>query len=106
MDPIALGIPHYHAIIPQHTCRDLGTIKRDLERGHYSTPDQVVADLRLMIANALKFNPPPSLLNPSIQAFGDEIEHQVERLSANSLMILGKRPGSSTPGGPPKKARR
>ena len=60
-----------------------------------------------MIANALKFNPPPSLLNPSIQAFGDEIEHQIDRIRANSSTIgHGKRAGSDAPGGPSKKARR
>lgn len=35
---------------------DLGTIKEKLDNGDYSTPEDVVRDIRLVWSNALKYN--------------------------------------------------
>jgi len=56
VDPVALGIPHYHDIIPKDKARDLSLIKRKLEKGEYTSLEDVDQDFLLMIKNARNFN--------------------------------------------------
>ncbi|ORY07996.1 hypothetical protein K493DRAFT_332536 [Basidiobolus meristosporus CBS 931.73] len=52
----SLDIPDYLTII-KHPM-DASTIKRNLESGLYSTPEEFEADVRLMFRNCYKYNPP------------------------------------------------
>ncbi len=56
VDPIALGIPQYHEIIPKKDSRDLKTIRLKLDSEKYDTVDAFEVDLDLMVDNAIKFN--------------------------------------------------
>ncbi|KAI8912322.1 hypothetical protein DFJ77DRAFT_511868 [Powellomyces hirtus] len=54
--PVALGIPNYFQVIKK--AMDLQTIKKKLDTGAYHATKQFEADVRLMLSNSLKFNPP------------------------------------------------
>ncbi|KAK9088176.1 hypothetical protein Scep_027258 [Stephania cephalantha] len=56
VDPVALQIPDYFDIISEPM--DLGTIKKKLENGLYSSTNEFAADVRLTFSNAMKYNPP------------------------------------------------
>ncbi|KZT74817.1 Bromodomain-containing protein [Daedalea quercina L-15889] len=56
VDWIKLEIPQYPKIIKKPM--DLSTIKRKLTDSEYTTPDKFRDDFKLMIKNALTFNPP------------------------------------------------
>ncbi|ORX37731.1 hypothetical protein BD324DRAFT_623057 [Kockovaella imperatae] len=56
VDPIALGIPHYFTVIPPEDARDLGLIKRQLDKGQYATVQKVDEEIDLMLENAYSFN--------------------------------------------------
>jgi transcription initiation factor TFIID subunit 2 len=56
VDPIALGIPQYHGIIPKKDSRDLKTIRSKLDNDRYESVDAFEADLDLMVDNAVTFN--------------------------------------------------
>lgn len=56
VDPIVLGIPQYHDIIPRKDARDLKTIRQKLDNDKFDTVETFEADLDLMAANAIKFN--------------------------------------------------
>ncbi|XP_044402979.1 transcription factor GTE4 [Triticum aestivum] len=55
VDPVALGLHDYFAII-KHPM-DLGTIKGQLTRGHYRDPKEFANDVRLTFHNAMTYNP-------------------------------------------------
>ncbi|KAI0652328.1 hypothetical protein C8Q79DRAFT_937038 [Trametes meyenii] len=56
VDPIALGIPTYHDVIPKKDARDLRTIQQKLNTDKYESVEAFEADLDLMIHNAITFN--------------------------------------------------
>lgn len=56
VDPIALGIPQYHEIIPKKDARDLKTIRSKLDSDKHDSVETFEADLDLMVDNAIKFN--------------------------------------------------
>lgn len=56
VDPIILGIPQYHDIIPKKDARDLKTIRQKLDNDKFDTVEIFEADLDLMVSNAIKFN--------------------------------------------------
>lgn len=56
VDPIALGIPTYHDVIPRKDARDLRTIREKLDADKYDTVEAWEADMDLMIENAILFN--------------------------------------------------
>ncbi|KAF8910047.1 TATA-binding protein associated factor Taf2 [Gymnopilus junonius] len=56
VDPVALGIPMYHDIIPKKDARDLRTIRQKLDSDKYDTVEAFEADADLMLNNAIKFN--------------------------------------------------
>ncbi|KAK3138068.1 hypothetical protein QOZ80_5AG0364000 [Eleusine coracana subsp. coracana] len=55
VDPVALGLHDYFAII-KHPM-DLGTIRGRLSRGQYRNPKDFAADVRLTFHNAMTYNP-------------------------------------------------
>lgn len=56
VDPVLLGIPTYHDVIPKHKARDLRTIRSKLDADKYDSVEAFEADLDLMIDNAILFN--------------------------------------------------
>ncbi|KAL4251521.1 Transcription initiation factor TFIID subunit 2 [Abortiporus biennis] len=56
VDPVLLGIPTYHDVIPKSKARDLKTIRQKLEIDKYDTVEAFEADLDLMVNNAILFN--------------------------------------------------
>ena len=56
VDPIALGIPTYHDVIPKKDARDLRTIRGKLDSDKYDSIEAWEADMELMIRNAITFN--------------------------------------------------
>ncbi|CAH7673331.1 expressed protein [Phakopsora pachyrhizi] len=59
VDPVRLEIPNYFIIIGgQENARDLGTIKKKLTSDGYHTLKQFEVDIRQMLVNCFKFNPP------------------------------------------------
>uniref|UniRef100_A0A0A9CXP9 Transcription factor GTE4 n=1 Tax=Arundo donax TaxID=35708 RepID=A0A0A9CXP9_ARUDO len=55
VDPVALGLHDYFAII-KHPM-DLGTIRGRLSRGQYRNPKEFAEDVRLTFHNAMTYNP-------------------------------------------------
>src|SRR5882757_1747197 len=74
VDPIALGIPQYHEIIPRKDARDLRTIRQKLDADKYETPEGWEADIDLMIRNAIHFNGEESEVGQIALAFGNRIK--------------------------------
>ncbi|XP_057434090.1 transcription factor GTE10-like isoform X2 [Lotus japonicus] len=56
VDPVALNIPDYFAIIAKPM--DLGTISSKLKKNVYSCVEEFAADVRLTFSNAMTYNPP------------------------------------------------
>ncbi|KAF1811233.1 hypothetical protein P152DRAFT_450385 [Eremomyces bilateralis CBS 781.70] len=56
VDPVALQIPTYHKVIKKPM--DLGSIRRNVEQGHYHNAKDVYRDFKLMLSNCYKFNGP------------------------------------------------
>jgi Bromodomain len=93
VDPIALGIPQYHEIIPRKDARDLRTIRQKLDADKYETSEAWEADIDLMIQNAIHFNGRESEVGQIAVAFGSRIkELRVQQ-------GLKKRRESERPGG-------
>lgn len=61
VDIVKLNIPDYFTVI-KHPM-DLGTIKKRLTSGAYSSPLEFLADVRLTFSNALTYNPPGNIVN-------------------------------------------
>ncbi len=74
VDPIALGIPQYHEIIPRKDARDLRTIRQRLDADKYETSEGWEADIDLMIRNAIHFNGEESEVGQIAVAFGNRIK--------------------------------
>ncbi|CAH8383474.1 unnamed protein product [Eruca vesicaria subsp. sativa] len=56
VDVVKLNLPDYLTII-KHPM-DLGTVKKNLASGVYSSPHEFAADVRLTFTNAMTYNPP------------------------------------------------
>lgn len=72
VDPVALGIPSYFAIIKKPM--DLSTISRKLKEGSYSNAAQFDGDVKLMLHNCFKFNPagnPVNVMGRQMEALYD-----------------------------------
>ncbi|KAH9968683.1 TATA-binding protein associated factor Taf2 [Russula dissimulans] len=74
VDPIALGIPQYHEIIPRKDARDLRTIRQKLDADKYETVEGWEADIELMIRNAIHFNGEESEVGQIAVTFGNRIK--------------------------------
>ncbi|KAJ3342193.1 hypothetical protein HDU93_002983 [Gonapodya sp. JEL0774] len=59
VDPIRQGVPNYFKTI-KHPM-DLSTIRKNLERRFYTTPQHFVDDVELMFSNCFTFNKPRTL---------------------------------------------
>jgi hypothetical protein len=80
VDPIALNIPDYFDVIKQPM--DLGTIKEQLDTGHYETEDEFAEDVRLVWANTFTYNPPGSDICVMASALSGIFNEKFEILKA------------------------
>ena len=93
VDPVVLGIPQYHDIIPKRDARDLRTIRSKLETDKYETMEQWEADLELMVSNAIKFNGIESEVGIVAVQMQQRIREEASRVRA-LLQPTKKRTGS------------
>ncbi|KAI0308085.1 hypothetical protein B0F90DRAFT_1680044 [Multifurca ochricompacta] len=93
VDPVALGIPQYHDIIPRKDARDLRTIRQKLDADKYEAPEGWEADVDLMIRNAIHFNGEESEVGQIAVAFRNRIKE------LRMQQGLKKRKESEKPGG-------
>ncbi|PPQ90468.1 hypothetical protein CVT25_014986 [Psilocybe cyanescens] len=90
VDPIALNVPHYPSIIK--TPMDISTIERKLFASNPSRPDSnphnpryydaedVTADVRLMVQNAITFNGPDHLVSEMAKRILEIYEKAIKHL--------------------------
>jgi transcription initiation factor TFIID subunit 2 len=71
VDPVHLGIPTYHDVIPKKDARDLRTIRQKLDTDKYDSVEAFQADIDLMLKNAMKFNGAESEVGLISLAFED-----------------------------------
>ena len=69
VDPVALGIPNYFAVI-KHPM-DISTITDKLNAGGYERAKNFEDDMRLIYENCFKFNPPGNV----VRALGDQYKN-------------------------------
>ena len=93
VDPVVLGIPQYHDIIPKKDARDLRTIRSKLETDKYESMEQWEADLDLMVDNAIKFNGSESDVGAVAMQMRARVREEIARLRS-MLQSNKKRPGS------------
>eukprot|EP00123_Amoebidium_parasiticum_P000492 comp11284_c0_seq1/m.5699 comp11284_c0_seq1/g.5699 ORF comp11284_c0_seq1/g.5699 comp11284_c0_seq1/m.5699 type:complete len:271 (-) comp11284_c0_seq1:464-1276(-) len=84
VDPVALNIPHYPAIITHPM--DLGTVEKKLRDGEYLTGLQCLYDIMLVFNNCRTFNPA-----------GDPILLTCHRLEQHFNALLKRMPVSPPP---------
>ncbi|KAF9557851.1 Bromodomain-containing protein [Agrocybe pediades] len=112
VDPIALNIPHYTSIIK--TPMDISTIERKLAASNPQKPDpnphnpryyhaeEVIADVRLMVSNAVTFNGPEHLVAAMgkrlEETFDKSIKHLPSRTEKPKAPVVKK---VATPPAPP-----
>ncbi|KAH9487146.1 Bromodomain-containing factor 1 [Psilocybe cubensis] len=115
VDPIALNVPHYPSII-KHPM-DLSTIERKLTASNPSRPDpnphnpryydaeDVSADIRLMVQNAITFNGPDhivSIMAKTVQEVYDKsIKHLPPRIEKPAPKPAPVPRKATTPPAPP-----
>ncbi|KAJ2006945.1 hypothetical protein H4R26_001086 [Coemansia thaxteri] len=119
VDTVLDGCPAYYDVIKSPM--DLATIKRKLEARSYSSPGQLEADVRLMLANCFNFNPPETpvyVMGEALQSafeeewarsgLADNMPHiarmstgKRKSLSSSSLATSAMAPALSPPPPPP-----
>ncbi|KAF9480452.1 Bromodomain-containing protein [Pholiota conissans] len=90
VDPIALNIPHYPSIVK--TPMDFSTIERKLNSSNpakpdpnpynprYHNADEFIADVRLMVSNAVLFNGPDHVVATMGKRMEDVFDKQMKHL--------------------------
>ncbi|XMA07754.1 hypothetical protein WAI453_000545 [Rhynchosporium graminicola] len=92
VDPVALGIPNYFAVIKKPM--DLTTMKTKLNGGQYSTASDFEKDMRQVLQNCYKFNPPG---NP-VHAAGKALENLFnEEWAKKDSYIAEHSPAAASP---------
>jgi bromodomain-containing protein 3 len=76
-----LGCTDYYTIIKNPM--DLGTVKKKLEEGQYTSPEQFAEDVRLIWANAKLYNPPGNDVHHMATSLEEVFEKKVSELLAN-----------------------
>lgn len=101
VDPIALGIPTYHEVIPKKDARDLRTIRENLDADKYESVDAWEAEMDLMVNNAIKFNSLESEVGQAAVKLQTRVRESLStlRVSGGSTQQGKKR---SAPGDPSK----
>ncbi|ESQ32750.1 hypothetical protein EUTSA_v10003722mg [Eutrema salsugineum] len=97
VDVVKLNIPDYLTII-KHPM-DLGTVKKNLASGVYSSPHEFAADVRLTFTNAMTYNPPGhdvhimgDILSKLFEARWKTIEKKLPACSMRTLPAITLEP--------------
>ncbi|KAH8110586.1 hypothetical protein DFH11DRAFT_1619105 [Phellopilus nigrolimitatus] len=98
VDPVALGIPMYHDIIPKRDARDLRTIRSKLDTDKYESIEAWEADMELMIHNAIKFNGLESEIGQIAVRLRSKVREEANRLRSQPSQQNKKRPGDPKAG--------
>ncbi|KAK7025868.1 Bromodomain-containing protein, partial [Favolaschia claudopus] len=94
VDPDALGIPHYSTIV--RSPMDLSTIERKLnssnpsndpEHPPYSTADEFIADVRLVVKNCLSFNGIDHPISAMAKRLEELFDKQIKNLPGPSQSL-------------------
>ena len=80
VDPVILGIPDYHEVIPKKDARDLRTIRSKLDADKYESLDAWEADMDLMVNNAIKYNTGESAVGQVAYQLQTKIREEIVRL--------------------------
>ncbi|CAM9502458.1 unnamed protein product [Chrysoparadoxa australica] len=88
VDPIAHRCPDYYDVIKKPM--DLSTVASKLDAGKYSTAGAFVEDLRLVFANAMRYNPPKHPVHSYARSISVSFERNVKRLQKMMKDRLGK----------------
>ena len=103
VDVVALNIPHYKDLISSPM--DFGTIRKRLETLFYDKPEAFALDVRLVLDNAMKFNPSEHNIHVAARElkaqFEDDLEKALQRLDparAASIMTKGTPKGGKSSG--------
>ena len=75
VDHVALNLPDYPTIIKKPM--DLGTIEKKLEARSYSNPGEFVDDIRLVWANARRYNPAGTIVHGAATHFRNIFERNL-----------------------------
>ncbi|XP_065873626.1 transcription factor GTE10-like [Euphorbia lathyris] len=92
VDVVKLKIPDYFTVI-KHPM-DLGTVKRKITSGAYSSPLGFAADVRLTFSNALKYNPPGNDVHIMAEALGKLFESKFKAIEKKLLGAEQAPPGA------------
>ena len=75
VDPVGLKLPDYFTIITKPM--DFGTIKARLHAIAYNSREEVVEDIRLVLSNAMRYNPPANGVHSSAKSLMSFFEDQL-----------------------------
>jgi hypothetical protein len=78
VDPVALNIPDYRKII-RHPM-DLGTVKQKLLAALYKNDREFANDVRLVFANAIRYNPPTHFVHALAKQMATEFEAEFAKV--------------------------
>jgi len=81
VDPVELGLPDYFQVIKKPM--DLGTIKKRLENGCYTSLDGFKTDVKLTFDNAMLYNPEGSVVYNMAKEMADKFELDFGNLLRN-----------------------
>ncbi|KAI8141998.1 hypothetical protein BJV82DRAFT_616718 [Fennellomyces sp. T-0311] len=93
VDPVALNVPHYHAIIKKPM--DLGTVERKLKNGEYRRVKDFESDVRLIFTNCYTFNGFEHPISQSAKTLEKILNKEVPGLRKKEEQLL-QGPSSST----------
>ncbi|KAK4702866.1 hypothetical protein P7C70_g3357, partial [Phenoliferia sp. Uapishka_3] len=94
-------VPDYYDWIQKGDERDLGTIKKWLERDRYTSIEALEADVELMIKNCCTYNPPGTPVHESGKEFLHLFKQGISKIRADGKGT--KRAGEKSGGGASKK---
>ncbi|TVY43926.1 Bromodomain-containing factor [Lachnellula subtilissima] len=77
VDPVALGIPNYFAVI--RSPMDLSTVEKKLKEGNYGNAKDFEKDIRQIVTNCYKFNPPGNAVRVLGQQFEEFFNQQWDK---------------------------
>jgi hypothetical protein len=86
VDPVALNIPDYPEIVKEPM--DLGTVRQKLADREYSTPSDMIADIRKIWENSLLYNPSHSPYHKMTTVMKDYFNKQWPIIIENPSELL------------------